>query len=537
MARPKKIVLINESDVDDNDILQAMQASPALAAMTTWTRNVQRGSRSGGIFERDRYVTPGVLFDQFRVALDAVESDDVCSGALETTESLMFTSLEVVCDDEDEENVWNQIIYDIELEIRFREMWRELFTVSQYYAAMLWTKKDYKVQGETDAGNQKKKQYPGLNVPSALTLLDPLKVLPVGNFLFGQERLAYLASPDESLSFQNVLAGDVTSDLIVASLLERKMDKDEYNAQQLSEETGAVFHDLYLMNKDTVFRHTATRPSYAKFASVRMKSVFELLDLKQQLRQMDRVHLTAATNFILLIKKGEKDSPAQQPELAALNEQVRTLARVPIIVGDHRLNIEIITPKVDATLQPERYNNLDSRITSRLFQMFSTGSYSSGTKGDDSIKLARILARGMESRRTGMIASIMKNIILPTMARNPQLKSPPELNVTPKRIALDFDPQVLNYILEARTRGDISRETALGEMEIDQLDEVRNRKREKKYDKIFEPPALPTAPIPPGGAVPAKPRTSATPKAGGRKGGTNPNSFTSGPGRGPAKPG
>lgn len=38
-----------------------------------------------------------------------------------------------------------------------------------------------------------------------------------------------------------------------------------------------------------------------------MKSIFELLDLKQQLRQMDRAHLIGGSNFIVLMTMGDKD--------------------------------------------------------------------------------------------------------------------------------------------------------------------------------------------------------------------------------------
>ena len=139
---------------------------------------------------------------------------------------------------------------------------------------------------------------------------------------------------------------------------------------------------------------------------------------------MDRAHLIGATNFIILVKKGSDQRPAQPGEVDRLQTQVRTLARVPVIVGDHRLSIEIITPKTDTTLQPERYNGLDARITARLYQMFMTGNYSAGAKGDDSIKLARVVARGLEGRRHMLRPSIERHILRPTFAANAQLTSP-----------------------------------------------------------------------------------------------------------------
>lgn len=72
----------------------------------------------------------------------------------------------------------------------------------------------------------------------------------------------------------------------------------------------------------------------------------------------------------------------------------RSNARVPVIVGDYTLDVKIVTPKLDMTLKAERHNAIDSRITARLYQLASSGNYSSGYSGDDSIKLSKVIARG-----------------------------------------------------------------------------------------------------------------------------------------------
>ena len=160
-------------------------------------------------------------------------------------------------------------------------------------------------------------------------------------------------------------------------------------------------HELntFELNPDNVWRITSTRPDYQRFADVRMESVFELLDLKHLLRAMDRTSLLGSTNAVILVKKGSDDRPAQPGELEALSTQIGGTARQPIIVSDHRIEIEIITPKTDKTLSPERYNGIDSRITSRLYQILSSGSYSSGMAADNSLKLFQVISTSMEARR------------------------------------------------------------------------------------------------------------------------------------------
>lgn len=534
-------VVLNDTGIPNNDVWNAVTAqSPEIAALVRWGQN----TRGGGIFDRDKYVDPPNIFDQFRVAQDAVSSDDVVSGVLETTESLAFNKVDFEAIDEDEEDVWNQVAEEIDLDARLREMWSELFTVSQFYCAMYWGKRSYKVRGKSQKGVARKRTFDDLTVPIGLTLLDPLKIMPVGSLLFNKEQLAWMADRAEADDINAVLNGEKT-DPTVSQLISGKYTPSEVDRRALAPmmPSGYAPDRLYLMNPDTVFRHTATRPQYKRFADVRMRSVFELLDLKHQLRQMDRAHLLGGTNFIILVTKGSEKFPAKPQEIENLQSQVRMVARVPVIVGDHRLEVKIITPNTDKTLEPDRYNGLDARVTARLFQMFMTGNFSAGAKGDDSIKLARVVARGLASRRNMLRRTIESKVIKPMFEKNPQITSDVSLRFHPKRIDLDFDPAWAQYILQLFDRGALSRETVLDEADFDQTDEARKREKEAaKFDKIFTPPAV--VPVPgaitnPGNSGGQRPNNSGTrtdPKAGGINGGGLRNGGGAAPGSGQGQP-
>lgn len=161
--------------------------------MVRWSFDTKPAPRAGGLLERDRYVTPTRIFDQMRTAYDAAENDDVVSGVVESTESLAFSKISIQVDDPDEENLWEQIQEDLDLDARLREMWREDFIVSQFYIATWWGRKTYKLKGKSDQGITRKKTYENLLVPLGITILDPMKVVPCGNLLFNQQRLAYVA--------------------------------------------------------------------------------------------------------------------------------------------------------------------------------------------------------------------------------------------------------------------------------------------------------------------------------------------------------
>lgn len=522
----------NSSDVATRQVMSALQSqAPEIAALARWSANTQGfGSRAGGLFDRDKFVTPEKIYDQMLLAQYASESDDVVSNVLESTESLAFSKMSFYCDDEDEEDVWNQIAADIDLDARLREMWRELFTVSQFYCAVWWGQKTYKVRGKTNKGNEKRKTFKDLKVPTALTMLDPLKVVPIGMSMFNRERLAWIADRSESDRYEAVLA-DPLSDPILGRLLLRRYEPSREEVARLSEagfNVGAGGR-LFELNPDAVFRHTATRPQYQHFASVRMRSVFELLDLKNQLRQMDRAHLIGATNFIVVITKGSDLLPAKPAEIENLQAQVRTVARVPVLVGDHRLKVEIVTPKIDQTLSAERYNAIDSRLTARLYQMFLLGNFAAGASNDKSENLMKVVARGMESRRQMIKRSLERQIFQAAVARNQDLTSRPELRFHPRQIALDFDSNFASFLLELRAANEISRETILSQFDMDQDDEFRMLEREReKYDDVFMTQVPFAAPNP---ANPA-PMSTTQKKAAGRIGGGNRNGGGAAPGTG-----
>lgn len=523
-------IVLNDTAVSNDEVFAALaEQHPELRSLATWATETKR---KGSLFERDRYVLPSNIFEQFKTAVYATENDDVVSGVLESTEALAFSKMSIAAEDEDEEDIWNQIAANLNMDDVLRQMWRELFTVSQFYAVTWWDRRDFKVRGKSETGRKRKRVFENLLVPVGITLLDPLKVLPVGDFMFKQERLVYIASRDQAQNFDDVLAGENTSDLMVLSLIDGKADLSLSEKRALQEMTDANLDHLYYLNSDRVWRHTATRPDYQRFATCRMKSVFELLDLKAQLREMDRAHLVGGTNFIILVKKGSDNLPAKPAEVRGLAAQVRSASRVPIIVGDHRIDIEIVTPKLDTVLKPERYNTIDARVTARLYQMFMTGNYAAGAKGDDSIKLARVVARGLESRRHMLRRTIEVKIFDTAYERNAEFTSSPKLRFHPKRIALDFDVNVATYLQDLRDRGDISRETMLQELDLSQGEEARLRDREADhFDEVFTPVNVPfSTPIgdprmqPNGDAPPENPpgNTRNAGRTNGRKGGLKP---------------
>lgn len=555
VTRDGTTIVMNATEVPTQDVMKRLTEvldAPMAASLARWTERTQpRHRRRGTIADRDRFVTPDNTFAQIRMARDAMR-DDVVGRVADTTESLVFSDVAFFSgsedDDYEEQDVWNQWGADVDLDSRLREIWRQLWSDSQCVIGCWWSTASYKVRGKTALGNERRKQFRNLRVPTHITVFDTLKFAPVGNLHFGQERLAYIATQEEATRFDAILdarqrrrtGGFVSpeeselTDEMVERLIERRYDELDRSEDMRLQRDGVDTNNLFLCDEDAVFRHTLTKSGYQRFADVRMAGgVFELLDMKHQLRSKDRGFLLAGVNYLVVITKGSDDKPALPSELEALDYKMRTVAQLPFLIGDHRLNVSIVTPDFDATLNEEAWDTLDVRLEARLLQTFIAG-----RQGDDPLKLGKIIAEGLESRRKMIRRTLERQIVRRIMERNPVFTVRPKMLFTPEQISLSFDSAWASFILDLRDAGEISRETELSSFGFSQKDEAARLEREKK---VYDDPVGPfkhqvpfSAPAKP--SDPAAPATPAAKKSAGRRtGGTNSGGGAA-PGSGQGKP-
>ena len=135
---------------------------------------------------------------------------------------------------------------------------------------------------------------------------DPTPPAPPG------EMLAWQASKGEIGSNQQAYTGEQIDPLMTTFFQGTYLPSCEEISELAS--IGVDATRLLVMNPTYVFRHTLTKPDYERHAEIRLKSCFALQDLKRQLMQSDRASLIGAANYILLIRKGEKDAPPALPE-------------------------------------------------------------------------------------------------------------------------------------------------------------------------------------------------------------------------------
>lgn len=488
------------------DIFEEVRANQEIANLIeNWSQSLHEevggGSRrpSHDLFQRDRFSMEHSVFRTFDLCAAAVENDDVLSTLADTTEGIAIQRMSFQAYDHDQQDIWNQIARDLDMDSRLREMWRETFKISQLYCAIEWNYREYKVRDHKEPesakrdfspgkGNRSRRKSERVFVPTALSLLDPKKVVPVGNLMFGRERFAYIAERGESDGIQAAMDGQNYDD-IVLRLIERKYEPSVSEAQNLSN-MGINPKNLWLLKPDSVFRHHLTKAQYERFATPRLKSILPLVDMKQHLREADRASLVANTNFIVVIKKGTDKHPARQKELESLHRQSRKMARVPVIVGDHRLDVSIVAPPLENTLRAGRYDVLDARLVFRALHSFApaqAGGGLGGGGGSSQVEdVSLVVSRGFENRRHQLGRSLERGLLRLVLEKNDFFTEMPDIVFSPRRISLDVNNDIVQAVLKLRDRNEISRRTTLEELDYDMDTEAIRLVRERdEYDDVF----------------------------------------------------
>jgi hypothetical protein len=521
----RPVGVMNMSEVSTGVIAGDRSVRELAGQLGQWMEQARAKGPDASMFNRSLYITPDNPYAKMRLARNAVLEDNIVGAVADATEALAFDGgLKWESSNIDDADVFNQLSGDLNLDAKIRQMWREEFTVDQFICAKLWDTVEYTVRGSTEKGNKKKKKYK-VYVPTRLVLLKPENVVPIGFGPLREDNLAWQATQNEIGTWADSMALERPIDPLMTTFFTGRYVPASDEAVEMGA-WGVNIERLLAMNPDWVFRHCNTRPDYLKHPDLRLQGVFQLLDLKRQLIASDRATLIGAANYILLIRKGSDAAPATQEEVNNLKAGYNFLAKLPVIISDHRLEIDVIAPKVDFVLKPDAYDALDTRILHRTLQTFGAPGR---TSTDATSTFSDVMASSIQSRRH-MIKRTLEQEIGRAIVEHPKNKDVfegrPSLVFTPRTVAIGTNQAVLTALLALRTQREISRDTILEYMGLDQATEAQRLEVEDAfYDDIFKtqipfsaagPNApAPTGPTGPSGAPAAK---KAAPAASGASG-------------------
>jgi hypothetical protein len=478
----RDVAVINSSPIALGDIGQDPSVQKLAREMSRWM-DMSRPFK-GSMFDRNVYTPPDNPYEIIRTCRRALQNDDIIGGVADATEAIAFGGgLRWESPLPDEADVFNQMSADLNLDDVIRVMWRENFAIDQFVAAKLWGWSEYTVRGTTTKGNSRKKRY-RVWCPQRLVTLNSEHIVPIGVGPLREDRLAWNASPTDLSNFDMADRGDVIDPLML-QFFTGVYEPADVEKAQLSR-WGVLGNQLLAINPAWVFRHSHTRPDYSKFPDFRLKSTFALLDLKRQLIASDRAALIGAANYILLIRKGNDATPATQEEVTHLKQQYNFLAKLPVIISDHRLEIDIIAPKLDFVLKGDAYDNLDHSILIRALSAFLPPKI----RTLDAPTWHDVIAGGIQSRRH-MIRRTLEAEIAKAVVNHPKnaglFTSRPSLVFTPRNVSIGADPTIMSALLALRTQREISRDTILEHLGLDEATEAQRLEFEEEfYDDIFK---------------------------------------------------
>jgi hypothetical protein len=480
----REIGIMNTTEVATGAIAQSASVKTLLGDLTSWLQTARSAGNRGGLLDRSAYQMPNDPYNQMKQARIAVRTDDIVGAVADATEALAFEGgLKWEASDTDDADLFNQLSAEWNLDAKIREMWRETFTYDQVVVGKLWGWHDIKVRGVTDSKNRRKATR-RIWAPQRLTVLDSLKTVPIGD---GPLRLDELAWNAGTSGMQGYRDSDFSTDPLLTQFFSREYIPGTEEQARLAT-WGVVQPSLLQMNPEWVFRHCNTRPDYEYFPDVRLRSVFPLLDLKRNLMNSDRATLIGSANYILLIRKGSEKQPATNEEIANLRENYNFLAKVPVIVADHRLTIDIVAPKQDFVLTAEKYDTLDHRILARALSTFI--SHSTGASRGGSQAFDEMLAKVVNSRRH-MIKRTLERELARAVVNHPRnagiFKSMPSLVFTRRNVRVGTDQNYMATLWSMRQARETSRDTILEYMGLDEATEAQRLQVEDKlYDEIFQ---------------------------------------------------
>jgi hypothetical protein len=518
------VSLVNATGLPDHELANLMPG--VMAEVGSWISHqtyTHKHRNEVSMFNRTAYVAPNSPYSLFHATRHATENDDIVGGVCDAASALAFQGMKFEGDNSDDADCFNQIAADLDLDTVIRQWFREDYMYSQAVIGIWWGRKEYTVRGydrtpekpekatekrldgvgnetsdtiykpamDDNTGKPKKakktkrrKKY-DVTVPIRLTFFDPQRIVPLSPDIFGRDRLAWQSDLEEVTRVARVKNGEMIDPALDRFFLSGEPVQLNYHEASILGGYGVDTNNLLLLNPDAVFRVAPTRISYERFAPIKLKSVLPYLDLKQQLISSDRVGLVGQTNYILLVRIGTKEEPATKNEITGTRAGFRTVAQVPVVVADHRLTIDIITPDQSYLLEEERYAALDRRITSRCLGALSD--VESGTF----LPSVRAIQRGLEEKRRIVKRLLEKTIVKATVdhpANVDKFKSEPNVGYTPRHVQVDNDSAFYQAVINLRNSKELSRHSTLDLFGYDQDTEAQWREHEEEsgLDDIFQ---------------------------------------------------
>lgn len=493
-----RVTVVNDTDLPDYAVLDAARDHFVESASLAWGHQTtfQTYAQQGSLLARSDYQVPNNVIEEIRLARDLAERDDDVASALGWCLAAAFEQgMENFHEDEKTVGLYNAICKNANMDRVLSEFYREYLISAQLNSVLLFTRTNLEYQ-PFGASNL---QEENMSAPLAGVLpAENIRVL--GNDIFGTGVLAYDPDSDALRKWLDEYFDPKTTparkaqmgreDRVSAAMFVGvyNVEPFSFDAETMPSWTGGT--KLYLLNPRMVHRTTMAKGAW-KYPRPPLTRNFALLEAKRLLNIMDYALLQGGSNFIVIAKKGSKEQPAQQAELQNLQSVVRQASRTGVIVGDHRLEFDILTPDLSSLLNPDKRRLLGRKLAMALLRTPEHGTEDAGTEGMKAEM--EMMARVVTSDRHDIKRHIERHIYEEVRKRNKRVITKGCPAIYFPKVILQGTQFFTDYILKLRDRGDIPRKWAVeaGGFPFEAALQQRKREIENDVDETLAPAAVP----------------------------------------------
>ena len=475
---PDHVTVVNETDLPDALVTQAAQDYFIENASMAWAHNstFQNYTGNGSMLSRREYRTPTNVIDEIRLARDLADRDDDVAAAIGSQIATAFESgMENFHEDEKTVGLFNSIAREANLDSVLKEMYREYLIASSVTTISLFTRQN--LEWRPADGNVREES---VAVP-VVGILQAECIRVLGDDTFGTGTLAYDPEDQNLRSWLETFFNPQTTPAKKAEMgRQNRVAAAIFTGivpQSLTPENEYPYYsgNLYYLNQKLVHRTTMPKGAWS-YPRPLLTRNFPLLEAKRLLNILDFSLLQGGSNFIVVVKKGTDERPAQPAEMANLQNVVRAASKTGVIVGDHRLNIEVITPNLTELLNPGKRRLIGRKLAMALLRVPESGVEDPGSEGMKTE--IELMSRVISGDRQDLKRHVERFTYKETVRRNKQVftKGAPKLWFP--KIVLQGSQYFTDYVIKLRDRGDIPRKWAVEAGGFDYEAGVQQRQRE-----------------------------------------------------------
>jgi hypothetical protein len=513
------VLIDNRSDAPDEAVRHAVithfeENVGSFGAPTGF--QMYAGNETGSMLARSRYSTPANVFDEIKLARDLSLRDDDIRATLGAMIAIAYREgMENFSADEETQIVFNKIAAKGDYDGVLKRIMLEYLVAQQVTTVSLYTRQAFDFT------------HSGVSRTISRTVAAPyIGIIPaeyirvMGDDMFNNAPLCYVPENQKvrewlEAYFANSVTPAKRAELarqqpVWASLFVDKVEV-ENNINLIGSTVTA-----YVLNPLMASRMKA--PSTGAYPRPLMVANFALLEAKRLLNLLDYAYLTGGVNFLVIAKKGTDNLPGQPEEIENLREVLRRSSRSGVIVGDHRLNIEIVTPDLKEVLNASKRKLLARQVSATMLRL-PPAAVEENNQGEQAV--VEILSAVITSDRNDVKRHVENKIYDDIVTRNPNVFNNGAAKIWHQKIVLQGLNFFTDLVLKLNDRGAIPRRYAVeaGGFDYDAAVAEKQRETAQGHDDIMAPPLIPfSSPNvgpqdnnngrPPGstGPDPAKPR-------------------------------